>query len=526
MSHLLIVAAMALPVGCSTGGGSSGTGGGSSSTGGGSSSTGGGSSSTGGGSSTTGGGSASTAGGSASTGGGSASTGGGSASTGGGGGSAGSDGGVTAGGTCATYFGAGTIHDQGGTYLTSDVTWRASDSPHIVVNAPGIDAFTLTIEPCAVVLLGENADITIEGKGKLIANGTPSSPILFDTADTTTLWGGIHGVPSPMFFPNDTPVIDLSYVTLRRGAFESLGNPNFYEGVLTGEGLDSNHVGTQFPILRVQHVTIEQSPDWGVNLTNGAIFTTDSTDLVISTMGRGPMHLGFSLAGTIPPGTYTGNTSNDVELMRDLNFQSASMTLHNRGVAYRYPRLGDTDDLTIGSATQAATTTVTIEAGTTLRMGTAGLGANYIHIAKYGVLNATGTPASPIIFTSASATPVAGDWGGIVFDDVPAAANQIAYAQISYAGGEYESGGSYCDPANTGSTIGNAYAAVTFDAQPASELITNTTISHSLHTGINRGYQGTPVDFLPSNTFTAIASCKQTYPPDNTGTCPAVVPCP
>tara|TARA_R110002051_G_scaffold325520_1_gene428467 strand:+ start:1652 stop:2860 length:1209 start_codon:yes stop_codon:yes gene_type:complete len=58
-------------------------------------------------------------------------------------------------------------------------------------------------------------------------------------------------------------------------------------------------------------------------------------------------------------------------------------------------------------------TTLTIPAGMTIK-ATSG-GANiYIAISQGAKIQASGTPTKPIVLTSASATPAAGDWGGLI----------------------------------------------------------------------------------------------------------------
>ncbi len=57
-------------------------------------------------------------------------------------------------------------------------------------------------------------------------------------------------------------------------------------------------------------------------------------------------------------------------------------------------------------------TTLTIPAGTTIR---ANRGADvYIAIARGARINARGTSTNPIVLTSSSSTPAAGDWGGLI----------------------------------------------------------------------------------------------------------------
>lgn len=66
--------------------------------------------------------------------------------------------------------------------------------------------------------------------------------------------------------------------------------------------------------------------------------------------------------------------------------------------------------------------TLTIEAGTVIR----GDNGSALTITKDAKLNAVGTAAQPIVFTSSSATPKSGDWGGLVM---------LGKAGINVAGG-------------------------------------------------------------------------------------------
>lgn len=66
-----------------------------------------------------------------------------------------------------------------------------------------------------------------------------------------------------------------------------------------------------------------------------------------------------------------------------------------------------------GPLIMEAGTTLTIPAGMTIK-ATAG-GANiYIAIAQGAKIQASGTPTKPIVLTSNSSTPAAGDWGGLI----------------------------------------------------------------------------------------------------------------
>ena len=56
---------------------------------------------------------------------------------------------------------------------------------------------------------------------------------------------------------------------------------------------------------------------------------------------------------------------------------------------------------------------------------------------------------------------------------------------------------------------------------PSGQFVTNTTISQSAGHGIDRGWRDVmKPDYLATNTFTAIANCKQSYPSDLVNPCP------
>ena len=200
--------------------------------------------------------------------------------------------------------------------------------------------------------------------------------------------------------------------------------------------------------------------------------------------------------------------------------------MHERGVPYRIGSSLTAGALVVENTAVGGTfSTLTIEPGVTLRFKKGGEVIVETFASENpagGALVAVGTAAKPIVFTSAEATPAAGDWVGISFNSVPRSVDKVAFARVDYAGG-LTSGGS--DTCNT--TPVTPDAAIRVRGLPASEFVTNTTIANSAAHGIDRGYRSdTKLDFLATNTFIAVAACKQTYPKDANGGCPATVPCP
>src|SRR4029079_6784870 len=176
---------------------------------------------------------------------------------------------------------------------------------------------------------------------------------------------------------------------------------------------------------------------------------------------------------------YTGNTRDVIEVLPDVSGLIRNATIHDRGVPYLFGEDGDAGRFTIGLATGPAAT-LTIDPGVTMQFRP----QNLLEVEQTGTLIARGTPADPIEFTSSAMTPARGDWTGIQFLGVPSAASVIDHATVMYAGDDYQSAGSTCSADGSGAR--DSYGAIAFAERPATALVTNTTIAHSLHNGIDR----------------------------------------
>jgi len=64
-------------------------------------------------------------------------------------------------------------------------------------------------------------------------------------------------------------------------------------------------------------------------------------------------------------------------------------------------------------------------------------GSGNVGLYVQGTLSAMGTSAQPITFTSASATPIPGDWTGLFFDGVAASSSQLSHVTVEDAGRDY-----------------------------------------------------------------------------------------
>ncbi|MEO8550318.1 MAG: hypothetical protein ABI678_10095, partial [Kofleriaceae bacterium] len=192
--------------------------------------------------------------------------------------------------------------------------------------------------------------------------------------------------------------------------------------------------------------------------------------------------------------------------------------VHDRGVPYVFGDEGSPSRYTVGLDTGAAAT-LTIEPGVTLQFRP----RTVLEVATTGTLIAKGTAAKPITFTSNETAPAPGAWTGIQFLATPTAASGLDHVVISYAGDDYQASGLACSLDDQGAR--DSYGALGFAQRPASALVTNTTISHSMHDAIARAWTGAPLELGATNTFDDIAGCKQSYPVPDTNVCPVPVPC-
>lgn len=406
--------------------------------------------------------------------------------------------------TCPTVTGAGTTHAAS---PTADETWTAAASPHVITASQSIPAgVTVTIEPCAVVKIQPGLGVLVQGK--LLAIGAADKPIRIERGGAEP-WTNIE--------TRAGAELRLAHTTVEGG-----GDPN--GGRLTQFGMidvRGNQDLPPQPIFFADHVTLAGSGSLGVWLREGGSFAPGSTDLTISGGAGFPVLAWTNAAGTLPTGKYTGNATDEIFLaaMDTRDAIGADMTLFNRGVPYRVG--GDTGgtSLRVG-VTKTSAHVLTIEPGVTMRFAK---GTRLLLDADAneptGALAAEGTAAAPIVFTSAEATPAAGDWPGIHFAGRPDARNKISNATISYAGGTSGISSFGC-PSPPAKDFSNTGAVIIYGDKPAGAFVTNTRIENSAGDGIVRGWTGDEIDFIASNTFTGIAHCNQTSPKPTTGTCP------
>jgi hypothetical protein len=409
---------------------------------------------------------------------------------------------------CPAQTGAGTSHQ--GT-VDADETWTEATGPHRIEANLFVSAGIVTIEPCVTVLVSPGVNVTLGGGNTdspdagLVARGTAQRPIRFSPAVPGVHWGMLRIFRSAN--------VDLESVILLEGGdhatAQNLG------GTLVMQGIGGT---TPMRNTRVKDVRIEGSAGFGINVQSAGGFTTDSSGLVI--VGGGevpgpsadtsyPIYVTPPSLQTLPPGNYAGNAKDQILVAPGIT-QDADETFHDLGIPYR---IQDGFQMApMQTVADGGLVTVTIEAGVKIlllktstntwafRLGSSnGGGSSNIWPAR---LVAAGTDAKPIVFTSASETPAAGDWAGILWSGGPATGNVMSYVRVEYAGGDIGTGNFGCGPPE------NEAAIVITNWRPSSSFMDHVTVSDSAGGGIVSGWstdENGP-DLKTGNTFTRIGN--------------------
>ncbi len=397
--------------------------------------------------------------------------------------------------------------------VTGNEVWTAATSPHIVDDDVNVrDGAHLVIEPCAQVQIAADKRINVAfpltpNTGSLVAEGTATRPIRFKNKDAAP-WDSIFvRAPGTARFAHTT--------------FEGGGSGRFDNGA-TIVALAAV-VGD--PLLFVDHVTVKKSVGTGIWLQQGATFVPGSQELTITETGNEenpfPLTITEHAFDALPTGTYTGNKVDEILIEPWGNGGAgggivADATLHKRGVPYHVGR-SLSDDLIIGSGPDNKVVTLTIEPGVVMKFGPELMLAVQLFSTEEpstGALRALGTEAEPIVFTSAATSPKSGDWRGIWFGGVPQPTNKLDHVRIEYAGSD-------CHCAmNTCSDVETSSGAVIFGMQPPGPFITNSSFAHVAGHAITQGFDGSLVNFRPTNTFDDVTGCVQTHPRNPTTSCP------
>jgi len=329
----------------------------------------------------------------------------------------------------AIEFRAGTIRDSR--------TWKTSAIPYVVTGSVYVedtDSPVLTIEAGNTIRFSTNGQIAVNhtGRGALAANGTQQAPILFtsNTTQTAGAWWGLHFGRA-----STTLASSISHATIEYGGatVHNRGGLTFYTSDTTPATFD--------------HVTLRNNQYAGIAVHTGRANVTNST---ITTNGGPGIRVLGGVGMLLSDTAITNNTGYAVTapgtfLLTGLSGNAASGNVaQGNGIELREATIRDSVTWPLSSlpfiisgslfVEDSDSPVLTIAAGNTVRFnGNSQIAVNYQGL---GGLQAIGTPAAPILFTSNAAVPTPGTWWGLYFGNAGPAppASSVRYATIEYGG--------------------------------------------------------------------------------------------
>jgi hypothetical protein len=290
--------------------------------------------------------------------------------------------------------------------VTSSTTWTLEASPHVISADVSVEnGATLTIDPGVIVYFNPGTRIVCGElqAGAIVADGTPSAPIVFTStvhpSDSAGYWKSI------LFYERTLKTVSFSNCTLEYGGADG--------GGMLFVSCDS---------VRVRDCVFTHSLSYGLFCgDNGNVAELSGTGF--SDCARYPVRIPGALVGTIGTGNDFGDGSRPgIEVGG--GFITASTTWPNPGTPYFL-----SSTVSIGDA--GGVPVLTIAPGVTV-MCTSGA-AIEVGVSEPGGLVADGT-AGNILFTSNAATPMPGDWPGIRFASSSLAGCMLKSCRVEYAG--------------------------------------------------------------------------------------------
>ena len=373
--------------------------------------------------------------------------------------------------------------------MTASTTWPYSGIPWVLTGTIDVmhsSAPVLTIAAGNTIRFNSGAQLSCNhsARGAIQAIGTASEPILFTSNGTATpgYWQGLWFGPSA-----DGPQSNITHATIEYGGSNAGGRGGATVHTLT-------------PVF--DHVTFRDNAHAGLRLISGSAVLLDST---ITANGGHGINASGGTSLTLTNVAFTNNSGFAATLpvsvgLTDATNLTATGNSGGNAIEYRagvitanttWP-LSDIPYVVTGTidVMHSSAPVLTIAAGNTIRFnGGAQLSCN--HSAK-GAIQAVGTSAQPILFTS-NTSAVAGAWQGLWFG--PAAdgpQSNIAYATIEYGGSISGRGGATVhtlSPVFEHVTFrNNAHAGVRLNS--GSAAIRDSTITGNAGSGIY-GYNGT-----------------------------------
>lgn len=280
--------------------------------------------------------------------------------------------------------------------LSRSGTWMDDDIPYrLRTDVKVLPSSTLTIEP-GTEIQASTATTDVIVQGTLIARGTPGAPISFNSEEAPAAkargqWGALVFEDSS----NDAASV------LENCVIEYGGNAR--NGAI--------QMTSASPAIR--NCFIGGSSTRGIDLSNSQAGITDCT---VRDCTLAPIRMTLNSFPVLGNNTAGNTLYNAIDVPGGLLGSSGTWTRDM--LPYRIS----------GTLTVPQSTVLTVEDGTVIQ-----LGETTTSLIVSGGLNARGTAAQPIRFTSDEAIKVPGQWGALVFQN-GSASSVLEHCIIEYGG--------------------------------------------------------------------------------------------
>lgn len=279
-----------------------------------------------------------------------------------------------------------------GDVLTGSVTWSGITELTRSLTING----TLTLAPCAQVLMPGGADLLVRDRGSLRATGTAECPVVIQSVKAGPAAGDWGRIDIYSTASNDT---------LFRNAEIRHGSGLNYGVVWVDSGASVGFEQTKF-------VQSANTSILYVDEARSSAFTGVTFDNVNGELIKAPPTVLAQLSTIV-----VTNTANPRVALSGAEAKAAA-TWKNLGVPIEVPTM----DIKTG--------VIEVEAGTTLKLAPQAV----VSVREGGGFRALGTAEKPVIIESAKTSPAAGDWRRFDFYPTSTATNLLRHTTVRHGG--------------------------------------------------------------------------------------------
>ncbi|MFN5317327.1 MAG: hypothetical protein ACK5CY_00645 [Bacteroidia bacterium] len=337
------------------------------------------------------------------------------------------------------------------TEISAPTTWAdRGDGIDYILDCDLVVSAKLTIAPGVVIQCNNNASITIENNGALVAVGSSAAPIIFQGESS------LAGVWQGLYIKSNSPENELRYCTISHTG----------SGSFDGADIKAAIRLRQSSLVKILNCTINKSARDGIYIEG---FDSDSQNPIsvfqsnsISECARYPLNI---LGATVDvldgmSSTYPSNTNPYINIRGGRLF--GDHIWKKTSIPYRVEAI-------VSAGYYGDNGNLTLNPGTTLKfVGDAGLCTGDYSTGSW--MRIVGTDAERITLTGETQLP--GSWKGIAFQSTQPQ-NTIQFADISFGGGSSYTG----NTAQKGNILAGSWSA-------GSVTISDATVSGSIGYGI------------------------------------------